>query len=71
MERYTQPDRQDIDFEIHQARSSLSDGYLVVYLACPGVGKTHYADIDFESYVVGGEGYQAGDMPIEAEKLVS
>ena len=31
-----------------------------MYLACPGVGKTHYADIDFESYVVGGEGYQAG-----------
>ena len=55
----TQPDGKDVDFEIHCTRVTFADCDLVVDLFDTVVGKTQHSDVQLNSHVVGGEGYQS------------
>ena len=60
VERYAQPDGEQVYFEIHVAGVAGSDGYLIVYLPDAAVADTHHSDIDFDGHVVCRESDEPG-----------
>ena len=57
------PNGKNIHLKIHHAGFSGSDSHLVMDLSHFAIGNPHDPDIEFDSHVVRGEGYQAGRDP--------